>query len=145
MGKNIHDRTIDRTLLNRAFARSVARHTTMPVPENEGPAHRIDYKAAVFGGLRLVPARMPLEVPADGMPRDTGNFFERLLEPCAETTQEPVDPGKTTTTPRSAHRAPPGSARTPGCWSTGLSAAGDQTINGLSGLAGQTARYDPAA
>lgn len=95
----------------------------MLVPENEASGHRTDDETVVSGGLRLVTARVPPEVPADGMLLDTGNCFGRLLEQWADV--EATANGSKEDDGNTPNRAPPGSARRPGCRSTGLSAAGD--------------------
>ena len=81
----------DRALADRALALSVARHKAMFFPEKDAAGDRIDYQAAVSGGLQLVPTGSALEVladdygrmVADGMLPGTDESFERLIERCA--------------------------------------------------------------
>ena len=81
----------DRALADRVLALSVARHKTMFFPEKDAAGDRIDYEAAVAGGLQLVPTGSALEVladdyarmVADGMLLGTDESFERLIERCA--------------------------------------------------------------
>ena len=61
-------------------------------PKNDASSSRIDYEAAVSGGLQLVPTGRALEVLADdsgriladGMLLDLDESFERLIEHCAD-------------------------------------------------------------
>ena len=81
----------DRALADRALALSVARHKAVFFPEKDDAGDRIDYKAAVSGGLQLVPTGSALEVladdyarmVADGMLLGTDESFERLIAQCA--------------------------------------------------------------
>ena len=81
----------DRALTDRALALSVARHKAMFFPEKDAAGDRIDYEAAVSGGLQLVPTGSALEVladdygrmVADGMLLGTDESFERLIGRCA--------------------------------------------------------------
>ena len=81
----------DRALADRALALSVARHKAVFFPEKDAAGDRIDYKAAVSGGLQLVPTGSALEVladdyarmVADGMLLGTDESFERLIAQCA--------------------------------------------------------------
>lgn len=81
----------DRALADRTLALSVARHKAMFFPEKDAAGDRIDYEAAVSGGLQLVPTGSALEVladdygrmVADGMLLGTDESFERLIERCA--------------------------------------------------------------
>ena len=81
----------DRALADRALALSVARHKTMFFSEKGPAGDRIDYEAAVSGGLQLVPTGSALEVladdygrmVADGMLLGTDESFERLIARCA--------------------------------------------------------------
>ena len=78
-------------LADDALALSVARHKTMFFSENDGQGNRIDYQAAVSGGLQLVPsgaARAVLaddyaKMLADGMLLDENEPFDALMERCA--------------------------------------------------------------
>ena len=77
----------DLALADRALASSVARHRTMFFPEKGATGERIDHEAAISDGLRLVPTRSALEVPADdsgtmaadGMLLGTDDSIERLI------------------------------------------------------------------
>ncbi len=81
----------DRALADRGLALSVARHKAVFFPEKDAAGDRIDYKAAVAGGLQLVPTGSALEVladdyarmVADGMLLGTDESFERLIAQCA--------------------------------------------------------------
>ena len=81
----------DRALADRALALSVARHKAIFFPEKDAAGERIDYEAAVSGGLQLVPTGSALEVlaadyarmAADGMLLSTDESFERLIGRCA--------------------------------------------------------------
>ena len=59
----------DRALAARALALSVARHRAVLFPEKDAAGDRIDYEAAVSGGLQLVPTGSALEVLADDYAR----------------------------------------------------------------------------
>ena len=59
----------DRALADRALALSVARHEAMFFPEKDSAGDRIDYEAAVSGGLQLVPTGTALEALADDYAR----------------------------------------------------------------------------
>ena len=59
----------DRALAGRALALSVARHKAIFLPEKDAEGGRIDYEAAVSGGLQLVPTGSALEVLADDCTR----------------------------------------------------------------------------
>ena len=80
-----------RALADRALAHSVARHKAMFFTENDAHGQRIDYEAAVSGGLQLVPsgtARAVLaddyaRMLADGMLLDESESFDALMERCA--------------------------------------------------------------
>ena len=79
-------------LADRELARSVARHKTMFFIENDARGERIDYEAAVSGGLRLIPSGTAHAVladdyarmQADGMLLDEGEPFDALMEQCAD-------------------------------------------------------------
>ena len=81
----------DPALADRALALSVARHKAMFFPEKDSAGDRIDYEAAVSGGLQLVPTGSALEaladdyarMVADGMLLATDESFERLTARCA--------------------------------------------------------------
>ena len=78
-------------LADRALAVSVARHKAMFFTENDARGKRVDYEAAVSGGLQLVPsgaARAVLaddyaRMIADGMLLDDNESFDLLMERCA--------------------------------------------------------------
>ena len=80
-----------RALADRELALSVARHKTMFFSENDARGERIDYEAAVTGGLRLVPdggAHAVLaddydKMLADGMLLGEDEPFDKLIERCA--------------------------------------------------------------
>ena len=55
----------NRAFADRALASSVARHRTIFFPEKGATGERIDYQAAVSGGLQVVPTGSALEVLAD--------------------------------------------------------------------------------
>ena len=79
-----------RALADRALALSVARHKGMFFSENDASGTRIDYEAAVSGGLQLVPAGAARDVLAedyarmlaDGMLLEDAEPFEALIERC---------------------------------------------------------------
>ena len=79
-------------LRNRALAHAVARHKAMFFAENDIRGARIDYEAAVSGGLQLVPSGAARSVLAndyammlaDGMLLDENEPFDVLMERCAE-------------------------------------------------------------
>ena len=80
-----------RALSDRALAFAVAHHKAAFFPEKDAAGGRIDYKAAVSGGLRLVPDGPAREVLADdyrrmtedGMLLDDGERFEEIMQRCA--------------------------------------------------------------
>ena len=80
-----------RALADRDLALSVARHTAMFFSENDASGNRIDYEAAVSGGLQLVPVGAAHQVLADdyarmladGMPPGESDTFDALMERCA--------------------------------------------------------------
>ncbi len=82
----------ERSLADRALARSVARHKSMFYRENDAAGSRIDYEAAVSGDLQLVPHSPAYEALADdydrmrsdGMLPDDEEQFEALMERCAD-------------------------------------------------------------
>ena len=77
-------------LADRGLALSVARHKSMFFPEKDATGHRINYEAAVCGGLQLVPAGPAYDVLADDYDRMLGDGmllgddepFEQLIERC---------------------------------------------------------------
>ena len=79
-------------LADRGLAHSVARHKAMFFPEKGAAGNRIDYEAAVSGGLQLVPSGLAREALADdyramlgdGMLPDDSEPFEALIERCAD-------------------------------------------------------------
>ncbi|MCY3698846.1 MAG: nucleotidyl transferase AbiEii/AbiGii toxin family protein [Gemmatimonadetes bacterium] len=81
-----------RALANRELALSVARHKAMFFRENDSSGRRIDYEAAVSGGLRLVPSDTAQQVLAadyagmlaTGMLLDENEPFGSLMEQCAK-------------------------------------------------------------
>ena len=80
-----------RALADRELALSVARHKAMFFRENDSSGQRIDYEAAVSGGLKLVPSGAAQEQLADdyasmltvGMLLDVDEPFDALMERCA--------------------------------------------------------------
>ena len=78
-------------LADHALALAVARHKTMFFTENDAHGDRIDYEAAVSGGLQLVPSGAAhtvlagdyAKMLADGMLLDVSEPFEALMERCA--------------------------------------------------------------
>ena len=80
-----------RALADRALSLSVARHKAMFFAENDARGDRIDYEAAVSGGLQLVPSGAAHAVLADdyarmladGMLLDENEPFDALMERCA--------------------------------------------------------------
>ena len=78
-------------LADRALAHSVARHKAMFFAENDAHGERIDYEAAVSGGLQLVPsgaahavlANDYAKMLADGMLLEENEPFDALMERCA--------------------------------------------------------------
>ena len=78
-------------LADRSLALSVARHKAMFFAENDALGERIDYEAAVSGGLQLVPtgaahavlANDYAKMLADGMLLDENEPFDALMERCA--------------------------------------------------------------
>ncbi len=78
-------------LADRELALSVARHKAVFFRENDSDGQRIDYEAAVSGGLRLVPSGAAQEVLADdyasmlgsGMLLEGEDTFDALMERCA--------------------------------------------------------------
>ena len=78
-------------LADRELALSVARHKAMFFSENDARGERIDYEAAVSGGLRLFPSGTAHAVLADdyarmladGMLLDEEEPFDALMERCA--------------------------------------------------------------
>ena len=81
----------ERALADRELALSVARHKSMFFSENDARGQRIDYEAAVSGGLELIPTGDALSelaedytrMRADGMLLDEGEPFDALMERCA--------------------------------------------------------------
>ena len=78
-------------LADRELALSVARHKAVFFRENDSGGRRIDYEAAVSGGLRLVPSGAAQEVLADdyagmlgsGMLLEKDEPFDALMNRCA--------------------------------------------------------------
>ena len=78
-------------LADRKLAVSVARHKAMFFSENDTRGERIDYEAAVSGGLQLVPSGTAHAVlagdyekmVADGMLLDDNEPFDELMNRCA--------------------------------------------------------------
>ena len=78
-------------LVDRDLALSVARHKAIFFSENDAVGQRIDYEAAVSGGLQLVPSGAAHDVLADdyarmladGMLLDESEPFDALMERCA--------------------------------------------------------------
>ena len=77
-------------LADRELALSVARHKAMFFSENDARGRRIDYEAAVSGGLQLIPsgtahpvlAHDYARMLADGMLLDESEPFDALMERC---------------------------------------------------------------
>ncbi len=77
-------------LADRALALAVARHKAMFFSKNDARGERIDYEAAVSGGLQLVPSGAVYGVLADdyskmladGMLLDESEPFDTLMERC---------------------------------------------------------------
>ena len=80
----------ERALADRELALSVARHKAMFFRENDSGGKRIDYEAAVSGGLRLVPSGDARKVLAEdyagmlatGMLLDEDEPFDAVMERC---------------------------------------------------------------
>ena len=78
-------------LADRALALAVARHKAVFFAEKDAGGERIDYEAAVSGGLQLVPSGAAHAVLADdyarmladGMLLDVNESFDVLMERCA--------------------------------------------------------------
>ena len=78
-------------LADHTLALAVARHKAMFFNENDAHGDRIDYEAAVSGGLQLVPSGAAhtvlagdhAKMLADGMLLDVSEPFEALMERCA--------------------------------------------------------------
>ena len=81
-----------RALADRALARAVARHKAMFFAETDAAGNRIDYGAAVSGGLQLVPEGAAREELADdyarmlsaGMLLDDDESFAVIITRCSE-------------------------------------------------------------
>ncbi len=81
----------DKALASRQLACAVARHKAMFFPENGSDGKRIDYHAALSGGLRLIPSGEACETLADDYARmveggillDDTESFDQLMEQCA--------------------------------------------------------------
>ncbi|MCY4042140.1 MAG: nucleotidyl transferase AbiEii/AbiGii toxin family protein [Gammaproteobacteria bacterium] len=79
-------------LADRTLALSVARHKSIFFLENDAAGERIDYRAAVSGGLELVPTGAALSELADDYARmlsdrmlsDEDEPFDALMERCAD-------------------------------------------------------------
>lgn len=79
-------------LADRTLALSVARHKSMFFSENDAQGERIDYQAAVSGGLQLIPTGTALaelaagyaRMLADRMLLDEDEPFDALMERCAD-------------------------------------------------------------
>ena len=79
-------------LKDRALALSVARHKSMFFREKDEAGNWVDYEAAVFGGLQLVPEGPAYQVLSDdydrmltdGMLLDDEEQFNDLMERCAD-------------------------------------------------------------
>ena len=85
----------EKALADRALALSVARHKSMFFREKDTAGNWVDYEAAVFGGLQLVPDGPAYQVLsgdydrmlADGMLLDDEERFGDLMERCGEIQQ----------------------------------------------------------
>ena len=79
-------------LADRELALSVARHKSVFFTENDVRGQRVDYEAAVSGGLQLIPSGTAYAVladdyarmQADGMLLDENEPFAALMERCAD-------------------------------------------------------------
>ena len=77
-------------LADRELALSVARHKAMFFSENDAHGQRIDYEAAVSGGLQLVPSGTShavladdyAKMRADGILLEENKPFNALMERC---------------------------------------------------------------
>lgn len=82
----------EKALADRALALSVARHKSMFFREKDTAGNWVDYKAAVSGGLQLVPDGPAYRVLSDdydrmmtdGMLLDDEEQFDDLMERCAD-------------------------------------------------------------
>ena len=82
----------EKAFADRELALSVARHKSIFFPEKDAEGNRIDYEAAVSGGLRLVPTGEAYDLLADdyeAMVRADMFFndpdsFENIMERCAD-------------------------------------------------------------
>ena len=82
----------EKAFANRELALSVARHKSIFFPEKDAEGNRIDYEAAVSGGLRLVPTGEAYDLLADDYEAMVGadmffndpDSFENLMERCAD-------------------------------------------------------------
>ena len=78
-------------LADRALAFSVSRHKAVFFVENDARGNRIDYEAAVSGGLKQIPSGAAISVLADdyanmlanGMLLGDEEPFDSLMEQCA--------------------------------------------------------------
>ena len=83
---------VERSLVDRALAMSVARHKAMFFREKDAAGSWIDYEAAVSGALQLVPHGLAYEALADdygkmlsdGMLLEDEERFEAIVDRCAE-------------------------------------------------------------
>ena len=83
---------VESSLNDRTLALSVARHKAMFFREKDSSGSWVDYKAAVTGGLQLVPHGLAYEALADdyarmlsdGMLLDDEEQFDDLMVRCAE-------------------------------------------------------------
>ena len=77
--------------------------SSRPLYRNAASGNRINYEAAVAGGLQLIPAGSALDVLADdygrmladGMLLDADEPFEHLLEQCSDMEARANAPGDT--------------------------------------------------
>lgn len=82
----------EKAFADRELALSVARHKSIFFPEKDAEGNRIDYEAAVSGGLRLVPTGEAYDLLADdheamvstGMLFNDPMSFEDIIRRCAE-------------------------------------------------------------
>ncbi len=82
----------DKALANSQLAYTVARHKAMFFPENDAAGKRIDYHAALSGGLRLIPSGEARRILADDYARmveggillDDTESFDLLMEQCGD-------------------------------------------------------------
>lgn len=83
---------VEAAIADRGLAKAVARHKSMFFPEKAADRSPVDYRAAVNGGLQLVPAGAGAEaleedyarMVEDGLLLQEAESFETLMERCAD-------------------------------------------------------------